>query len=170
MQISNEFGMDQSKFKKRLEKEMKNNAMNKDFKFVALNPQYWYFEFAIQSGTYAGQTHILEIKLIYGSPPNIYMYPTSGPKCTFMTQIWHPNISDKGNVCLDVLKDNWSPIMVTASILNAIKLLLDKPNVSSPQNSAAAKMMRDAPEIYKKTVHEFYAAGKCPAEIKKMFA
>ena len=38
-------------------------------------------------------------------------YPFRPPACSFTTRILHPNISTKGEICLDTLKDNWSPIL-----------------------------------------------------------
>ena len=37
-------------------------------------------------------------------------YPIEPPKCKFMTKIFHPNIDfDSGEICLDILKENWTP-------------------------------------------------------------
>lgn len=144
------------KYRKRRLKEIKRNAESKEFEFVAANDDFWYFKFTVTAGQYTGQTHIIEVKLIYGQSPDIYVYPKHAPKCTFITNIWHPNISDKGTICLDVLKDNWSPAMFSSSILTALRLLLECPETSSPQNKKASEMMRDSPEEYAKYIQEFH--------------
>lgn len=157
------------KFSKRKLVEIKKNSSNNDFKFAVANEQYWYFEMVVQSGLYTGQKHIIEVKLIYGHSPYIYVYPMCAPKCTFITPIWHPNISDKGTICLDVLKDNWSPSMYTATILSALKLLLEEPDPTSPQNPDAANMMLKDSKKYNGYVSSFYDYNKAPENIRNMF-
>jgi ubiquitin-protein ligase len=157
------------KFKKRIARELKSHTESKEFDFVALDSTYWYFQFTITDGPYKGQKHIIEVKLVYGRDPSTYDYPMSAPMCSFVTPIWHPNISDKGTICLDVLKDNWSPSMYTATIISALKMLLLNPEPSSPQNPEAAKMMTNQHEKYKKYISDFYEYDKAPSVIRKLF-
>lgn len=156
------------KFKKRIDKEKVSNEKNEEFDFVE-DGKYWYFRFRIVDGPYKGQNHIVKMLLHYGRGGSTYVYPMSPPLCTFVTPIWHPNISEKGTICLDVLKGNWSPSMFTATVVSALKVLLLTPNPSSPQNPKAGRMMVKEPDVYTEFIYEFYDYEKVPRDIRKLF-
>lgn len=156
------------KFKKRICREEEKNAQSPDFNFAAKCAVYWYFKVNIESGDYSGQTHIVEFKLIYGNGDNTYVYPVSAPKCSFITPIWHPNISDRGTICLDVLKHNWTPAMNTSNVVSCILLLLNNPEPSSPQNKLAAKTFLSGPETHLKKIKDFYNKKPTQLHIKTM--
>ncbi|THH05717.1 hypothetical protein EW145_g4590 [Phellinidium pouzarii] len=59
-------------------------------------------------------------------------YPFSAPKVTFVTRIYHMNISDRGNICIDVLKENWSPALSLYKVLLSLSSLLTDPNPKDP--------------------------------------
>lgn len=52
----------------------------------------------------------------------------SAPKVTFVTRIYHMNISDKGNICIDILKQNWSPALSLFKVMLSLSSLLTDPN------------------------------------------
>jgi len=55
-------------------------------------------------------------------------YPMAPPKVRFLTKIYHPNIDKLGRICLDILKDKWSPALQIRTVLLSIQALLSEPN------------------------------------------
>jgi ubiquitin-conjugating enzyme (huntingtin interacting protein 2) len=59
----------------------------------------------------------------------------------FITKIWHPNISSQtGAICLDILKDAWSPALTIKTALLSIQALLSAAEPTDPQDAEVAKM------------------------------
>ena len=55
-------------------------------------------------------------------------YPYMPPKMQFDTKIWHPNMSSQtGAICLDILKDEWTPALSIRTALLSIQALLTAP-------------------------------------------
>lgn len=65
------------------------------------------------------------------------------PRVRFLTKIYHPNIDVLGRICLDVLKDKWSPALQIRTVLLSIQALLSSPNPDDPLNQEAAKHWND---------------------------
>uniref|UniRef100_A0A7S1VE29 UBC core domain-containing protein n=1 Tax=Grammatophora oceanica TaxID=210454 RepID=A0A7S1VE29_9STRA len=70
-------------------------------------------------------------------------YPLVPPNIKFMTKIFHPNIHFKtGDVCLDILKKEWSPAWGLQAACRAVLALLSDPDADSPLNCDAGNMVR----------------------------
>uniref|UniRef100_A0A0E0JMA2 UBC core domain-containing protein n=1 Tax=Oryza punctata TaxID=4537 RepID=A0A0E0JMA2_ORYPU len=66
-------------------------------------------------------------------------YPMAAPKVRFLTKIYHPNIDKLGRICLDILKDKWSPALQIRTVLLSIQALLSAPNPDDPLSDNIAK-------------------------------
>lgn len=69
-------------------------------------------------------------------------YPMSAPKVRFMTKIYHPNIDKLGRICLDILKDKWSPALQIRTVLLSIQALLSAPNPEDPLENDVAEQWK----------------------------
>jgi ubiquitin-conjugating enzyme (huntingtin interacting protein 2) len=58
----------------------------------------------------------------------------------FLTKVYHPNVSSaSGAICLDILKDAWSPVLTLKSTLISLQSLLCSPEPNDPQDAEVAK-------------------------------
>ena len=82
-------------------------------------------------------------------------YPFKAPQVSFITKIYHPNVSTTGGICLDLLIDKWLPSYHIASLLVSIRSFLDDPNPEHGLNSTALEQFRNDKEGYKQTVKQY---------------
>eukprot|EP01114_Cavostelium_apophysatum_P006060 TRINITY_DN17263_c0_g1_i1.p1 TRINITY_DN17263_c0_g1~~TRINITY_DN17263_c0_g1_i1.p1 ORF type:complete len:150 (-),score=26.58 TRINITY_DN17263_c0_g1_i1:63-512(-) len=80
-------------------------------------------------------------------------YPMAPPKVRFLTKIYHPNIDRLGRICLDILKDKWSPALQIRTVLLSIQALLSAPNPDDP-------LANDVAEHWKQNEQQAIATAK----------
>ncbi|CAD5176404.1 unnamed protein product [Musa acuminata subsp. malaccensis] len=106
-------------------------------------------------------------------------YPMAAPKVRFLTKIYHPNIDKAsryliilcscfggaislGRICLDILKDKWSPALQIRTVLLSIQALLSAPNPDDPLSENIAKHWKTNEAEAVETAREWtrlYATG-----------
>ena len=77
-------------------------------------------------------------------------FPQSPPKGVFMTKVFHPNVSKAGEICVNVLKKDWTPDTELRHVLMVIRCLLIQPFPDSALNEEAGKLLLEDYEEYSK--------------------
>ena len=66
------------------------------------------------------------------------------PEIKFRTKIFHPNIHPQtGEVCLDILKTQWTPVWTLLYVFQALLVLMSNPEPNSPLNCDAGNLLRN---------------------------
>ncbi|TFY81046.1 hypothetical protein EWM64_g2962 [Hericium alpestre] len=90
-------------------------------------------------------------------------YPFQPPKLKFLTKLYHPNVSSaSGAICLDILKDAWSPVLTLKSTLISLQSLLCSPEPNDPQDAEVAKHYMTSRSGFEETARywtQVYAGG-----------
>jgi ubiquitin-conjugating enzyme E2 D len=143
---------------KRLQKELadiksaKADEIPENISVGPVNEHNLYFWMATIIGPkdtpYEGGIFRLSIKF----PPE---YPFVSPVVKFETKIFHCNILEKGDICLDILKGQWSPAYTIFKVLLSIVALLSDPNPNDPLNADAARLYKTNRKFYNSTVREY---------------
>lgn len=78
-------------------------------------------------------------------------YPFTAPDVLFKNEVYHPNVGLKSKkICIDILKDKWTPVYDMITIARSIKSLLDDPNITDPLNLEAATLYDNKDEYLKR--------------------
>jgi len=119
------------------------------------NPRYFHIQIAGPVTTpYEGGLFALELFL----PDD---YPMCPPKVRFLTKIYHPNVDRLGRICLDILKDKWSPALQIRSVLLSIQALMSAPNPDDPLDPAIARHWKEDENGANRTAREWCLTYAC---------
>jgi len=103
-------------------------------------------------GMYQGGT----FKFSFAIPP---VYPHEAPKVKCVQIIYHPNIDLEGNVCLNILRQDWNPVLSLNSVAIGLQYLFLDPNADDPLNKEAAEELRRNRDQFKSNVKHSLAGG-----------
>ncbi|KAL1195924.1 putative NEDD8-conjugating enzyme Ubc12-like [Cardamine amara subsp. amara] len=92
------------------------------------------------------------------------VYPHEAPKVKSKTKVYHPNIDLDGNVCLNILREDWKPVLNINTIIYGLFHLFTEPNHEDPLNHDAAAVLRDNPKMFEANVKRAMSGG-CVGEI-----
>mmetsp|Transcript_9658 Transcript_9658/g.24599 ORF Transcript_9658/g.24599 Transcript_9658/m.24599 type:complete len:195 (+) Transcript_9658:110-694(+) len=97
-------------------------------------------------------------------------YPFTPPKMRFITKVWHPNVSSaNGAICLDILKNKWSPALTLKTALLSLQALLSSPEPDDPQDGVVAKQYIEDKAVFDQTAKYWtdnYATKEVPEDEK----
>ncbi|KAJ3968944.1 ubiquitin-conjugating enzyme/RWD-like protein [Lentinula raphanica] len=92
-------------------------------------------------------------------------YPFTAPRVVFKTRIYHMNISERGDICIDILKHNWSPALSLFKVLLSLSSLLTDPNPRDPLVGVIANQYTVNRQLHDSTARQWtqlYAMPKPP--------
>jgi len=92
----------------------------------------------------------------FSIPP---LYPHEPPKVHCETQIYHPNINTEGNVCLNILREDWKPVLDINAVIYGLCFLFYEPNPDDPLNREAADLYRNNRPQFERTVQRCLKGG-----------
>jgi len=83
-------------------------------------------------------------------------YPFKPPKICFKTKIYHPNIDEKGQVCLPIISaENWKPATKTDQVIQALVALVNDPEPEHPLRAELAEEFLKDRKKFLKNAEEF---------------
>ena len=139
---------------KRLQKELVNFRKNPPFNcsagLIDNNIKHWEATI-IGPADSPYENGVFKLQFVFGTK-----YPFKPPKIFFVTPVYHPNIALKsGAICLDILKNNWSPALTISKILLSICSLLTDPNPDDPLEPEIARLYKHQRNQYNANAREY---------------
>ncbi|OHT04359.1 Ubiquitin-conjugating enzyme family protein [Tritrichomonas foetus] len=82
-------------------------------------------------------------------------WPIEPPEVSIITRVWHPNLSENGDVCLSLLSEHYTPVISISHIIAGLQYLFCEPNPRSPLNNEAAMQMFADNDLFETTIREY---------------
>ncbi|KAF2674714.1 ubiquitin-conjugating enzyme [Microthyrium microscopicum] len=86
-------------------------------------------------------------------------FPHDPPKVKCKQKIYHPNIDTQGNVCLNILREEWKPVLNLNAVIVGLQLLFLEPNASDPLNKEAAENLKTDRQGFVRNVRQAMGGG-----------
>jgi len=84
-------------------------------------------------------------------------YPHDPPKVMCETTVYHPNIDMEGHVCLNILREDWKPVLNMQSVVFGLQYIMLEPNADDPLNKDAANELNADKQRFSQTVRYTFA-------------
>lgn len=139
---------------KRLTKELSElrKEENSEYKTIDVeegNMLRWNILLSPENAPYNKGAFKIEIQF----PPE---YPFKPPKIHFQTRIYHPNIDEKGQICLPIISaDHWKPATKTNQVLRSLMNLLSNPEPEHPLRANLAEEYTRDKKRFDKNAEDF---------------
>ncbi|TXT08948.1 hypothetical protein VHUM_02422 [Vanrija humicola] len=91
-------------------------------------------------------------------------YPHEPPKVRCTQKIYHPNLDLDGNVCLNILREDWKPVLNLSSVMVGLQYLFLEPNPDDPLNKDAAEDLRRNRDVFASNVKTSMRGGSVRGE------
>ncbi|QIW94816.1 hypothetical protein AMS68_000334 [Peltaster fructicola] len=91
-------------------------------------------------------------------------FPHEPPKVKCKEKIYHPNIDLEGNVCLNILREDWKPVLNLNAVIVGLQFLFLEPNASDPLNKEAANDLMNDRDRFKRNVRSAMSGGSVARE------
>ncbi|CAN3363970.1 NEDD8-conjugating enzyme Ubc12p [Diutina catenulata] len=110
-----------------------------------------------QTGYYKAGTFHFTVEI----SPN---FPIDPPKIKCDNKIYHPNIDIEGNVCLNILRSDWSPALSLNAVIIGLNFLFLEPNPNDPLNKDAANVLVRSTQKFADNVTTSMRGGRVDGE------
>ena len=83
------------------------------------------------------------------------VYPHEPPKVKCTQKVYHPNLDYDGNVCLNILREDWKPVLSISSCIYGLVHLFMDPNPDDPLVPEIARVYKTDRQAYDNTAKEW---------------